>query len=361
MKKIGISISKYVRTLKLFRSLLGVVLFVGALSVGIFIYFNAAPVAVPKSTETVTVDNELKTVNIEIHGGESANSVGRRLQSAGIIKNVTFWKLIAHTNKQYIKKGIYHFEYPQTQIAIHKIFEEGKEVLYRITVPEGITIKKIGAILDEKEICDEYDFIDACKDSVILHRFDIPGGTMEGFLFPDTYLFPQGYSAKNAVIKMGENFFRHMNDMEIDIRKLSKKELYEKITLASIIEREYRVDDEAPIMGGVFTNRISKNIKLESCATVEYIITEIQNKPHPERLFNRDIAISNPYNTYIVSGLPPGPISCPGEVAIKAAFFPAQSEYLFFRVVDPSAGRHYFSKTFDDHIKAGELYVKGQS
>jgi UPF0755 protein len=111
-------------------------------------------------------------------------------------------------------------------------------------------------------------------------------------------------------------------------------------------------------MAGVFYNRIKRNIFLESCATVQYIITEIQGKPHPRVLYYADIAINDPYNTYVNSGLPPGPISFPGKTALNAAFHPAETEYLFFRLVNEAAGRHHFSATFDAHIRAGALFVK---
>jgi UPF0755 protein len=114
-------------------------------------------------------------------------------------------------------------------------------------------------------------------------------------------------------------------------------------------------------MAGVFYNRLSIGMALQSCATVEYVITEIQGKPHPELLYTRDTEIRDPYNTYIRPGLPPGPISAPGAVALDAAFHPAESDYLYFRLSDARAGRHYFSKTLDDHIRAGMLYVKDRS
>jgi UPF0755 protein len=133
------------------------------------------------------------------------------------------------------------------------------------------------------------------------------------------------------------------------------------VSLASIVEREYRVDDEAPLMAGVFFNRLQIGMALQSCATVEYVITEIQGRPHPERLFDRDTEIRDPYNTYMNAGLPPGPICSPGMVALNAVFNPAESDYLYFRLIDPAAGRHYFSRTLDDHIQAGVFYVKGNS
>jgi len=97
---------------------------------------------------------------------------------------------------------------------------------------------------------------------------------------------------------------------------------------------------------------------LQSCATVVYVITEIQGKPHPSRLFYIDLEIRNPYNTYLYPGFPPGPISAPGLIALNAAVNPAITDYLYFRLTDASAGRHYFSRSFDDHIRAGELLIK---
>jgi UPF0755 protein len=133
------------------------------------------------------------------------------------------------------------------------------------------------------------------------------------------------------------------------------------VILASIVEREYRLDEEAPLMAGVFKNRLDIGMALQSCATVEYVITEIQGKPHPEVLSTRDTEIRDPYNTYIRPGLPPGPIASPGMIALKAAFNPTKSDYLYFRLVEADSGRHYFSRTLDDHIKAGRLYTKRAS
>jgi UPF0755 protein len=162
-----------------------------------------------------------------------------------------------------------------------------------------------------------------------------------------------------VVRAMVNNFFSRFQDL--GYQSPGGEELHRMVTLSSIIEREYRVDDEAALMAGVFFNRLGIGMALQSCATVEYVITEIQGRPHPEVLYNRDIEIRDPYNTYIRPGLPPGPISAPGRVALEAAFHPASSDYLYFRLTDAAAGKHYFSRTLDDHIKAGALYVKGSS
>ena len=152
-------------------------------------------------------------------------------------------------------------------------------------------------------------------------------------------------------------FFNKIKEIP-GLAEKSAKDLNQIVILASIVEREYKVDEEAPIIASVFTNRIKNKIGLYSCATIEYIITEILDKPHPERIFEKDLKIDNPYNTYKWQGLTPGPISNPGLVALQAAAEPADTEYFFFQVTDPSTGKHVFTKTFDEHKLNHTLLTK---
>ena len=192
----------------------------------------------------------------------------------------------------------------------------------------------------------------------MLNSYNIPGAIMEGYLYPDTYLFPLNYPAVKVVTTMADNFFKRLYEINSQAQTMTAREINDCITIASIVEREYRISDEASLMAGVFYNRLRIGMALQSCATVEYIITEIQGRPHPQILLNRDLEIQNPYNTYIRPGLPPTPISAPGETALKAAFYPKKTEFLYFRLIDLPSGEHYFSRTLDDHIRAGALYVK---
>jgi UPF0755 protein len=269
--------------------------------------------------------------------------------------------LLSYIDKEYIKTGIYRFAPPKTQLEIRAILVEGRQILVRVTVPEGVTLKKIARIMAEAGITDEEAFLEAASDPDLRRSYYVPGPTMEGYLYPDTYYFPQNYPAGRVVETMADTFFKRLVEIQRDALSLSPEELNTRVILASIVEREYRAADEAPLMAGVFFNRLSISMALQSCATVEYVITEIQGRPHPERLFDRDIEIRDPYNTYIRPGLPPGPISAPGKVALDAAFHPQDSDYLYFRLINPAEGRHYFSRTLDDHIQAGVLYVKGRS
>jgi UPF0755 protein len=297
----------------------------------------------------------------EVREGESAYAVGRRLEQAGLIKSRYFWNILSRFKKDYLKAGTYRLKIPASQMEIRAALVEGKQVLTRVTIPEGATLKKAAAYVEEAGICGAEEFLAAAADKDIIQSYRVPNATMEGYLYPETYFFPAPFPAGRVVRTMADTFFDRLAEIDGRSLTMSPEELNRIIILASIVEREYRVPDEAAVMAGVFYNRMRIRMGLESCATVEYIITEIQGKPHPHRLFNADIEIRHPYNTYVYPGLPPGPISLPGATALNAAFHPADTDYLFFRLVDEAAGRHYFSKTLDAHIRAGALFVKGRS
>ncbi|GHV84974.1 hypothetical protein AGMMS50230_05820 [Spirochaetia bacterium] len=350
--------------------LIALVLLGAAGLIGAAIYCNAAPAEKPEWISTagygagygefsgIQIDDS-GMVLFEVREGESAYRVGQRLEQAGLIKTRYFWNMLSRLEKDYLKAGTYRLGFPSSQTEIRAVLVEGKQILLRVTIPEGVTLKKAALILETEGICSAGDFLAAAGDKALLDSYRIPNETMEGYLYPDTYFFPASYPAERVVKTMADTFFDRLKEIAPESVKLNSRELNNVIILASIVEREYRVADEAPLMAGVFYNRIGIRMPLQSCATVEYIITEIQGKPHPVKLYNVDIEIQHPYNTYIIPGLPPGPISFPGRTALSAVFHPAETEYLYFRLVNEAAGRHYFSKTLDSHIKAGELFVKG--
>jgi UPF0755 protein len=327
------------------------------LGIGTMVYLNNPPDKLPGDAK------DDGSILFEVRGGESARSVGSRLEAAGIIKSRYLWNLLAYFKTDYIKAGTYRLELPAPQDVIYQKLIEGREeqAFIKVTIPEGVTLKKMARILEDAGICDAGAFLETAHNEAILNAYKIPGNTMEGFLYPDTYFFTVDYPVDMVIKTMADTFFKRIAELEDSASgatPLTPKEIYEKVIIASIVEREYRVDEEAALMAGVFFNRLSIDMALQSCATVEYVITEIQGKPHPTVIYTRDTEIDNPYNTYVYDGLPPGPISAPGAVALNAALHPAASDYLYFRLVDANAGRHFFSKTLDDHIKAGALYVK---
>jgi UPF0755 protein len=328
-----------------------------------FMHFNAPPDSAPHplaGDTTLKIDSD-GTLYLEVRSGETALSVGNRLEEAGIIRNRYFWQIFSRYKKEYIKAGSYRIELPISLLALHSLLVEGNQILIKVTIPEGVTLKKTARLMEEAGICSADSFIDAASAQSLLSYYHIPNKTFEGYLYPDTYLFPLSYPAEKVVTQMVNTFYSRIAEIAPEDLNISPAELNNRVILASIIEREYRIDQEAAIMAGVFYNRLEIGMALQSCATVEYVITEIQGRPHPEVLYNRDIEIRDPYNTYIRPGLPPGPISAPGRAALDAAFHPMASDFFYFRLTDAEAGRHYFSKTLDDHIKAGALYVKGSA
>lgn len=312
-----------------------------------------------------------ETIRFEIPYGSNAWEVTQSLYEKNIIRNKKFFYYLvlrpkylkyAYPKVQFpekidFKSGVYSLNKSMNYADIILKFAEGKSEYVVITIPEGRTIKKIGTILEEKGICSKQAFIDACHDPELLKIYNIPADSFEGYLFPDTYNLDAIMNPKLIVQIMADNFFNKIKEIP-GLAEKSAKDLNQIVILASIVEREYKVDEEAPIIASVFTNRIKNKIGLYSCATIEYIITEILDKPHPERIFEKDLKIDNPYNTYKWQGLTPGPISNPGLVALQAAAEPADTEYFFFQVTDPSTGKHVFTKTFDEHKLNHTLLTK---
>ena len=157
-----------------------------------------------------------------------------------------------------------------------------------------------------------------------------------------------------------ESFFKRVSELPYFADK-SPAKFYEDLVLASIVEREYRVADEAPLIASVFRNRIDAGVGLYSCATIEYIITEIQGKPHPDVITYDDLKIDSPYNTYKWAALPPSPISNPGLVALKAVADTPKTDYFYFTLTDSGTGSHTFTKSFNAHVKAGSQFKTKKS
>lgn len=347
---------------KLVLSLIGTLVGAGLCAFFLFRYFDAPPPlsAAAEAGAVPGVEAEADgSLLLEVRSGETATSVGSRLRRAGLIRNTLLWSAFARLDSASIKAGYYRLEPPLRALDVWDLLVSGKQLLVRVTVPEGVTLKKAAELMEARGVVSGADFLAAATDAALVASYGIPALTMEGFLYPDTYYFPLRYPAERVVRKMADTFFSKIAGIAPKpLSGYTAKELFEQVVIASIVEREYRAVDEAGLMAGVFFNRLKIGMALQSCATVEYVITEIQGKPHPEVIYNRDLEIKDPYNTYAYRGLPPGPISLPGLVALRAAFNPAPTDYLYFRLVDAQAGRHRFSRTLDEHVEAGILYVK---
>lgn len=328
----------------------------------IIIVIAGAGVMLYNQFKPVESSPDAEAVRFEIPYGTSAYQITQELKAQNLIKNnKIFYYLLLRPN--YLKKIYSSYEFPEKldfKSGLYKIspnmnyadiillLASGKSEYVKLSIPEGLTISKIGKILEDNEVCSSQDFIAACKNQEIVNEYNIPFNTLEGYLFPDTYYFDVNMKGEKVARKMVNNFFEKISDIKA-FKNMSAEDLNKTVILASVVEREYKLAEEAPLIASVFSNRIKINMGLQSCATIEYIITEIKGLPHPERILESDLKIDSPYNTYKWAGLTPGPISNPGIIALKAAAEPADTEYYFFQVIDADAGKHVFKKTFNEH------------
>jgi UPF0755 protein len=295
-----------------------------------------------------------------VQPGSTGSQVAYNLKKAGLIRSASSFIIGLRLSGRAgsIKAGTYEIGPGMGSRDIADMMVEGRQAVRRLTLPEGLTLKGVARELEGSGICESEDFLAAARDRAVLDEYGIDFQDAQGYLFPDTYAFPLGTDATTILRVLLDRFFSEIRRNFPEAADLPSGELGRRIILASIIEREYRLAEEAPRMASVFYNRLKIGMALQSCATVVYIITDIQGRPHPSELSIRDLEIQNPYNTYLHPGLPPGPISNPGLVALKAAFAPEKTDFLYFRLTDPERGSHTFSRSLEAHNQAGYA-VKG--
>ncbi|HSV56782.1 MAG TPA: endolytic transglycosylase MltG [Magnetospirillaceae bacterium] len=328
----------------------GFALFLGATLLAVFVRAAEYPSElIPEGGGTFTVN-----------AGETGASIADRLAREGFIRSSLVFEVLQRVRNQQasLKRGTYRIAPGMGTADILDLIVSGRQDLIRVTIPEGFTLRQTAEALAVTGAVDRESFMRAARDPALMADLGIPAESAEGYLFPDTYHLPAGTPGHEAVRIMVYAFRARLSAGLPESRDLDPETLHRKIILASIVEREYRVAEEAPRIAGVFSNRLRIGMALQSCATVVYVITEVLGREHPEILFYRDIEIRHRFNTYVYPGLPPGPIANPGITAITAAFRPEPTRYLYFRLLDRNTGRHYFSTTLDQHIRAGSLAIK---
>ena len=305
-------------------------------------------------------DPDGEPVVFTVESGENLSGIAARLEAQHLIKSGLFLRILAKLDKteNSFKSGQYSLSAAMTPRQIQNLLVSGTGINIKVTIPEGITLNRIAAILEEAELAKASEFIEAAHDQELLSKYFIPAPSAQGYIFPDSYLFQKGLSAQVVLSEMLDTFYDKLNSFYPGWKNLAPEEIYSKVILASIVEREYRVPKEAPLIASVFYNRLEHDIALSSCATVEYIITEVQGKKHPEYITYDDLKIKSPYNTYLNRGLPPTPICNPGAISLEAAFNPPETDYLYFLLKNKETGEHYFSKRFSEHNNARVLYLK---
>ena len=318
-------------------------------SASVAFILNQSPEDRPEGNFTFTVDK-----------GEPVQAIAKRLATEKLIRSPLLLRVLAKlkATEASFQSGSYLIVEGASTLTVHDTLVSGVEILQKVTIPEGWTISRVADALADAEITNATDFLEVSRDRNVLDEIGIVGGSAEGFLFPDTYLFPKDYPAEKVLRQIVRSFFDALQEVEPNYRVLSGEELLKKIVMASIIEREYVQEQEAPLMASVFYNRLAIGMKLQSCATVAYALSEETGREHPESLTLRDLEVQSVFNTYLYEGMPPGPIANPGRVALQAAFHPAETDYLFFLLRDPETGEHEFTKNYSEHLTAKSLYLK---
>ncbi len=306
------------------------------------------------SLYTRSIDLEDRTASVIIEPGDSFGVVAERLAVQKVIPSKTV--LVAAARLQgvdhHLTPGRYDFAGRNSCRSVLRRLSEGDFLRIRVTVPEGSPVWKVAAIVAEKLELDSATFAALNDDSSFLSEAGSP--RLEGYLYPETYVFPWGVSEHEVARAMLDQFYAGTDSIWPDSlpQGLSRDEI---LTLASIIEAETKLDYERPLVASVYLNRLRRQMKLDADPTVIYGLGGL-DRP----LLRHDLRKDTPYNTYLHKGLPPTPINSPGLAALKAAVNPSESDYLYF-VADETGG-HVFSRTNAEHNRARERIkqAKGQ-
>ena len=296
-----------------------------------------------------------RIVEIRVDRGEPFLSVVQRLKDREVISNArlfALWARLWGLDKK-IQWGLYRFDLPVAPRDVLNQMVIGRGTFQRVTIPEGLALEEVAELLASRHLVDKAHFLEQVRDDQLPITLGLEGRGLEGYLFPETYYFPAPVTPRDIILTMVEQFRQVFTpDMEQRAAKLGLTP-HEVITLASVIEKETGFEGERPLVSAVFHNRLRLGIPLQSDPTVIYGLQDFTGN-----LTRKDLRTPSRYNTYLIRGLPPGPICNPGLASIRAALFPAQVSYLYF--VSKNDGTHWFSETIREHNRAVKTFQKGK-
>jgi UPF0755 protein len=292
-------------------------------------------------------------VIFSVQAGETLKTVASRLETEGLVRNrhAVEWFGRYHELSNKLRTGEYWVSATETPGEILATLTTGQVATYELAIPEGFTAAMIAQRIEAAELGNAEEFLAWALSPTSAEAHGVVGATLEGYLFPETYRLPRGLSTRETAAVLVNQFLAVWQELEPRARerKLSMKDL---VTLASIIEKETGVAEERPLIAAVFLNRMRRGMRLETDPTVIYGIPNFDGNLRRRDLENPD----NPYNTYKIPGLPPGPIANPGRGALDAVLAPAPVDYLFF--VSKNDGTHVFSNTYAEHARRVDDYQR---
>lgn len=288
-------------------------------------------------------------IHLVIPPGTSTLQIGELLRERDLVRDAWVFRLLVAWRglEGRLQAGEYRFASGE---GIHQILDRlagGDVVLHRVTIPEGYTVAQIAEALARRGLVDRDRFLRLTRKD---YRFWVPqmrgnaSGSLEGYLFPDTYLLPLGLAEERVIHLMVDRFRAAAGSLLEDPLPMGLTP-HEVVTVASLVEREARMDPERARIAGVIYNRLRRGMLLQVDATVLYALGR-----HQEVVLYRDLEVDSPYNTYRYPGLPPGPIASPGLASMLAAVRPESHDYLYY-VARPD-GFHVFSRTLEEHNRA---------
>lgn len=310
---------------------------------GIF-YFVSDYTSIPKGFTRI----------IKVEEGMSATEIAQLLEKNQLVRSAD--EFSSYVKRQRVQNQLQTGEYELvTGMSVKEIVDKmvkGEVIYVKVTIPEGYNVKQIAALLAEKKLVKESEFLKKAEDytpyDYMETNSELVDYKAEGFLFPSTYNITPGTSVDDILAMLTREF---NNQLTVDMRKkIVEKNLSirEFVILASLVEKEAAVAEDRKYISKVFLNRLEIDMPLQSCATIQYILGEVK----PE-LSIADTQRPSPYNTYLHDGLPPGPIANPGVLSMNSVLNPAKDNYLYF--VAKKNGKHIFSRTYDEHLAAIEV------
>lgn len=293
---------------------------------------------------------------IHVRSDMTASEVADMLHDNGYIVSPLFFRAAASVTGQAgsIKEGEYSID---TSMSVRTILEKltsGKSEALRLVIPEGYTVWRIAKEVASMGRVSEEDFLAAAKKEEYLYPYmkshrEVTFPT-EGFLFPDTYFIPMNATADDIVQMMLKNFDDHLTDDMKNKIAAENLSIYQFVTLASLIEKEAKYDQDRPLIASVFFNRLKQHMKLQSDASISYAMGS-----HKSAYSIAETQYDSPYNTYMYEGLPPGPIGNPGMDCMNAVLNAPHTSYLYF--VADGDGHNYFAVTYEEHLKNVEEHM----
>jgi UPF0755 protein len=293
---------------------------------------------------------------VEIPPSLGVTGIAKRLDEAGVIRSPLGFILLAagRGTARSLRAGEYEVPRGANTIGVLALLEGGRVLQHSVLFREGLTVAELGRLLEAEGLARGTDVERAARDFHFLRTLGVEAETLEGYLFPDTYLFVKGMTSEEMLARMVARMREQVTPEIIARARDRGLTEHQLLTLASIIEREAAVAGEMPLISAVFWNRFKRNMPLQADPTVQYALGDGW-----KTLSRADLQVESPFNTYRRLGLPPGPIASPGRAAILAAANPAPVSYLYFVSIDDR--RHHFSTTLGDHNAAVERYRLARS